>query len=85
MFPLIYFDEHRCALRIDALTNYRYNVDEETKEFSDEPLHDWASHAADAFGYMAVALKEPKPKRGDVPRKSRVISPGRVQPGYWMG
>jgi hypothetical protein len=85
MFPLIYFDEQKCSDGIEALTNYRYAVDEETKQFSNEPLHDWASHAADAFGYMAIALKEPKPKRGDAKPKSRTINPGRVTPGYWMG
>jgi hypothetical protein len=85
IFPLVYFDEQNCAIGLEALTNYRYRVDDDTKHFSNEPLHDWASHAADAFGYMAVALKEQKPKSGVLKPKSRIINPGRVTPGYWMG
>lgn len=85
MFPLIYFDEQKTAVGVEALNNYQYQVNEETKQFSNEPLHNWASHAADAFGYMAVALREPKPKRDLAKPKSRLINPGRVSPGYWMG
>jgi phage terminase large subunit len=85
VFPLVYFDEQKCAVGIEALNNYRYAVNEETKQFSNEPLHDWASHAADAFGYMAVALREPKPQRELAKPKGRLITPGRVAPGYWMG
>lgn len=86
MFPLIYFDEQKCAVGIEALNNYKYDVDEETKQFSDQPLHDWASHAADAFGYMAVALKESKPEKKGIPKGPRSVAiAGRVQPGYWMG
>ncbi|CAG4900732.1 hypothetical protein [Paraburkholderia saeva] len=85
MFPLIYFDEQKCAVGLDALNNYRYAVDEETKQFSTEPLHDWASHAADAFGYMAIALREPKPQKLQQPKNPRtMINPGRIAPGYWM-
>src|SRR6185369_7437132 len=69
LFPLIYVDERRCEPGLDALRNYRYAVDDETKHFSKEPLHDWASHAADAFGYMAVALREAKTKTIERPAK----------------
>lgn len=82
--PMMYFDERKCEVGLDALRNYRYRVDEETKQFSKEPLHDWASHAADAFGYMAVALREPKPQR-ETPKPKRNIALGRVPQGYWMG
>jgi phage terminase large subunit len=63
VFPLCYFDETRCSKGLDALLNYQYAVDEDDdhKQFSNNPLHNWASHAADAFGYMAIDLKEPKP------------------------
>jgi len=86
IFPMIYFDQEKCSIGLDALNNYRYNVDEETKQFSNEPLHDWASHAADAFGYMAVALREPKaPRKEHKTRPTGVVNHGRVTPGYWMG
>ena len=84
ILPLCYFDERKTELGLDALRNYRYRVDEETKQFSNEPLHDWASHAADAFGYMAIALKEAKQKPEHKINKPRLAMPGRVTPGYWM-
>lgn len=82
LFPLIYFDEKRCETGLDALRNYRYAVDDETKHFSKEPLHDWSSHASDAFGYMAIALREAKQKSIEKPtKKPFVIQRGG---GSWM-
>ncbi|WP_156174062.1 hypothetical protein [Cupriavidus basilensis] len=85
MFPLIYFDEKRTEEGVTALRNYRYDVDEETKQLSNEPLHNWASHAADAFGYMAVALREPKKHELAKPkRQPHALQTGRFN-GQWMG
>ena len=53
-----YFDQTRCAEGLQALRHYRYAVDPDTKMFSDKPLHDQHSHAADAFRYVAVGLDE---------------------------
>lgn len=39
---------------VQALRNYRRKWDEKRKTFHDTPLHDWASHAADAFRYLAI-------------------------------
>lgn len=61
VFARCFFDEERCADGIQALRNYRYDVDPNTQAFSKNPLHDWASHAADAFRYFAVAIAEPRP------------------------
>lgn len=60
IFSKCYFDAVKCADGIQALTHYRYDVDPDTKEYSQKPLHDWASHGADAFRYMALALKPDK-------------------------
>jgi hypothetical protein len=43
---------------IDALRNYRREYDEKRAVFYDRPLHDWSSHAADAFRYLAIGLNE---------------------------
>jgi phage terminase large subunit len=53
-----YIDQTRCAEGLQALRHYRYDVDPDTKMFSDKPLHDQHSHAADAWRYAAVALDE---------------------------
>jgi phage terminase large subunit len=66
IFPNCWFDENECADGIQALSHYRYNVVNvagQTKgQYSNEPVHDWASDAADAFRYMAIAFQERKAK-----------------------
>lgn len=47
-----------CADGLQNLRHYRYDVDPNTKMFSNKPLHDQHSHAADAWRYVAVALDE---------------------------
>jgi phage terminase large subunit len=58
IFGKCYFDAVKCEDGLHCLKNYRYDVDPETKQFSRNPLHDWASHAADAFRYLAVGLPD---------------------------
>lgn len=58
VFATCWFDSEKCADGLQALRNYRYEVDPETQQYSTNPLHDWASHGADAFRYFAVSLKE---------------------------
>jgi phage terminase large subunit len=53
-----FFDETRCADGLQNLRHYRYDVDANTKMFSNKPLHDQHSHASDAWRYCAVALDE---------------------------
>ncbi|WP_293620335.1 hypothetical protein [Salinisphaera sp.] len=43
---------------VEALSMYRKEWDEDKQCYGDKPLHDWTSHPADAFRYMAVALKD---------------------------
>lgn len=58
VFATCWFDSEKCADGLQALRNYRYEVDPDTQQYSTNPLHDWASHGADAFRYFAVSLKE---------------------------
>src|SRR6185295_1192727 len=39
----------RCGEGIEALRQYHYEWDEDTKAFGLKPEHDWSSHTADAF------------------------------------
>jgi hypothetical protein len=55
LFPRVYFDEKECAAGIDALTHYRRDYNGRLGEFKPTPVHDWASHGADAFRYLAIA------------------------------
>ena len=51
-------DETKCAKLISCLDNYRREWDERLGSFRRSPLHNWASHGADAFRTGAVALKD---------------------------
>lgn len=57
-FPRIFIDAERCKFGIEALRQYRTDFDEKTKAFKNQPRHDWTSHAADSFRYMAMAWRE---------------------------
>jgi phage terminase large subunit len=56
-----YFDEQKCAEGLQSLRRYRYEVDGDTKQFSGRPLHDYHSHAADAFRYFAISIEDDRP------------------------
>lgn len=67
--PMMWFDRDKCADGIEALKQYRADFDEKLRTFKDNPRHDWASHSADAFRYLAMAwrhdiakIEKPKPK-----------------------
>ncbi len=53
------FDADTCEPLLNALANYHKDFDERTKLFRDTPAHDWSSHFADAFRYLAVGWREP--------------------------
>lgn len=63
VFPKCYFDSEKCADGVQALRHYKYAYDEDLRTFKREPLHDWASHGADAFRTFAVSIKEEEPSR----------------------
>lgn len=63
IFGQCWFDSEKCADGIQALRHYRYEMDPDTKTFKKTPFHDWASHGADAFRYLAVSIQEQRPKK----------------------
>jgi phage terminase large subunit len=69
MLPRCWFDKTKCERGIDCLKLYRSMYDEKLKVFSTHPLHDYTSHAADAFRYLAMGFDQ-RVIRGDF---SRVI------------
>jgi phage terminase large subunit len=82
VFPQVWFDAEKCADGLQHLRRYRYG-EIKTLGTSDnpvptrEPLHDLASHAADAFRQFAVGVKPPKqeaPKKPPVYRQSTAWS-----------
>lgn len=75
--PAIWFDAVKCKDGIEALRQYRAEFDEKTRAFKDNPRHDWSSHSADAFRYLAMAWREmaSQPQR---PAPERRITVGGV-------
>jgi phage terminase large subunit len=53
MLSKCWFDAERCERGIEALKQYRREWDGKRQVWRERPLHDWASHAADAFRYGA--------------------------------
>jgi phage terminase large subunit len=53
VLPRCWFDRTRCSRGIEALRQYRREWSDKLKSFANRPLHDWTSHAADAFRYGA--------------------------------
>jgi hypothetical protein len=71
LWPRIRIDEKLGGF-LDSLRNYKRGFNAMTMTSDNEPVHDWSSHAADAFRYMcqaynlrmATSLKKPEEKRG---------------------
>jgi hypothetical protein len=58
LIPRLWFDRDLCKTGLDALRQYHRAYNERTRSFRATPVHDWSSHAADAFRYLAVGLRE---------------------------
>jgi phage terminase large subunit len=77
LFPAIWFNEDTTRPGVDALGAYHARKDDD-RQIDLGPEHDWASHAADAFGLMCVVYEEPRV--GKMERKLRIGG----RPGGWM-
>lgn len=53
-----WFDAEKCQRGLEALTHYRRDYNQSLNEFKATPVHDWASHGADAFRGAAVRNQE---------------------------
>ena len=67
LFPSCWFDAEKCKPGLEALQHYRRDYNQRLNEFKATPVHDWASHAADAWRYLAVRQQTPKDKKAPVP------------------
>ncbi len=71
LLPRCWFDAEKCAQGIECLRQYRKDWDERLKVFRPRPLHDWTSHAADAFRYGA-SMSDPLKKKPLVYPKNHI-------------
>lgn len=79
ILPKCWIDEEKCKRGIQCLRSYRKKFDETTQTYSTAPLHDWASHGADALGGVPYAVMKHNraSKTSDMPKtavdKYRII------------
>lgn len=73
MLPKCWFDEKKCDKGIKALRSYERKWDSKNKIYQQKPLHNWASHGADAFRTFAMGFVEKKSEAEirKLPRKSQ--------------
>jgi Terminase-like family. len=88
ILPRCWFDAERCAAGIKALRHYRREWNEGAQTWRATPVHDFASHGADAARYLALGVREAeeKPLDGIIERQfptSRTVYEGAHNTG-WM-
>lgn len=73
IFRQCWFDENKCADGLQSLRHYRWG---ETAAglATRQPIHDWASHAADAFRYFAVAIQTPEREIQEARREHELVT-----------
>lgn len=52
-----WFDESKCEKGLSALRSYHKEYDEKNEIYKSRPHHDWSSHGADAFRYLAISYE----------------------------
>lgn len=65
MIKKSWFDAVKCERGINALKSYERKWDAKNKNFKSRPLHNWASHGADAFRTAAMGMDEYAPEDRD--------------------
>lgn len=77
LLPRCWFDAAKCARGLEALRQYRADWDEKNKILRNKPMHNWASHGADAFRTGALG--------GNAPASIRPVKRERAAVGAWLG
>jgi hypothetical protein len=54
----MWFDEKKCKYLLKCLLNYVKRYNEQYNVYSDQPLHNWASHSADAFRMLGCIYSQ---------------------------
>ena len=67
--------DHKCTDGIECLRQYQREYDEDKKVFRDKPRHDWTSHGADAFRYLALTWKD----------EAKIVDPEAPVRGVFVG
>jgi hypothetical protein len=83
ILPRAWFDAERCAGGIKALRNYRREWNENAQTWRSSPVHDFASHGADAARYLALGVRESSARAEFDPPAHMQFESARMTTG-WM-
>lgn len=56
---ITWIDRTKCDDGINALKQYQFEYDEDLQTFKSKPIHNWASHASDAFEIIGQVWRNP--------------------------
>ena len=74
IFPQLYFDQALCADGLQYLRRYQWGPATQLGQERRTPLHDDASHPADALRTLAVGIREPERKKEETKRPPARVS-----------
>jgi len=74
IFPQMYFDQTLCADGLQYLRRYQWGPASALGQQRSTPLHDDASHPADALRTLAVGIREPERKKEQTNRPPQRVS-----------
>ena len=82
LLPRMWFDAAKCKVGLEALGRYRRSYNKVLGEYTEKPVHDHASHAADALRTLGIAHRAARP-RPELMLSDKVgpVAPG---PTAWM-
>lgn len=81
VLPRCWFDAAKCAAGLKSLRSYRREWNEAGQTWRASPVHDFASHGADSFRYLAMGVREGLPE----PVERRRLNEPVAMPGSgWM-
>jgi hypothetical protein len=90
ILSICWFDEMACRYGLDGLSSYRSEYDETNRVYKRRPVHDWASHPADAFQTLGLAHRFKQLSAPDYDQEYAGFKVGRSRIGHhsghgWMG
>jgi len=60
LLPRCYIDVDNCSKLVNALRHYHQKYSDKERTYHIKPVHDWSSHACDAFRTLATGIDEVK-------------------------
>ena len=84
LFPRFVFDQEHTYEGVECLKAYRREWSETRKAWLEHPLHDFASHAADALRTFAMGYQEQETITVQSPMRLAGTMPTGLRQGFWF-